>query len=206
MRVVRTTAGSHDDPGRMALAPAPGRGHDRQMEPSVDQLSRPTRRSVAVEVMVCGSPDRGDDGAPAAALRRMRGELPLDVTIRAVGELDVDDLLAIAVGAGVVVVDAVVGIPVGSVISWPLTGLIGQGATVHMRSSKALALPEVVGVAEMIRGHPLRGRIVAIGGGRFRLGRGVSRPVAAGLAAFSDAILDAIRQVRPVSDPEQRDS
>ncbi len=176
------------------------------MEPSVDLPRRPTAPgpgTVAVEIMVCGSPDRGDDGAPAAAIRRVRTELPFDVIVRTIVQLDVDDLLSIAAGAGVVIVDAVVGIPVGSVVSWPLTGLIGKGDAVRSRSSRALALPEVVGLAEMIRGRPLRGRIVAIGGGRFRLGRGVSRPVAAGLAAFSEAILDAIRQVRPVLEPDQ---
>ena len=74
----------------------------------LSRRTRPTRRgaTVAVEVLVCGSPDRGDDGAPLAVMRRLRDQLPTDVTMRAVGMLDVDDLLSVPAGAGVVIVDA----------------------------------------------------------------------------------------------------
>ncbi|HEX7951342.1 MAG TPA: hydrogenase maturation protease [Candidatus Limnocylindrales bacterium] len=157
--------------------------------------------AVAVEVLVCGSPDRGDDGAPMAVMARLREQLPPDVTMRAVGMLDVDDLLSIPAGAGVVIVDAATGIDPGAIVELALNGLIGRSDGVHPRSSHALTLPEVVGLAEMLRGHPLCGRIVAIGGAHFGLGSSFSRPVSAALDPLSEAIVQAVTSVRPPSIP-----
>ena len=153
--------------------------------------------AVAVEVLVCGSSDRGDDGAPMAATGSLGSSLPPDVAVRTVGQLDIDDLLSIPRDAGVVVVDAATGIDPGAVVELPLSGLIGQDEQIHPRSSHALAIREVVGLAEMIRGRPFRGRIVAIGGSQFGLGRPFSRPVAAGLPTLAATILDAVADVRP---------
>jgi hydrogenase maturation protease len=163
----------------------------------------PARRgpAVAVEVLVCGSPDRGDDGAPMAVMGRVRGQLPPDVTMRAVGQLDVDDLLSVPFGAGVVIVDAATGIDPGGIVDLALTGLIGRSDGVHPRSSHALTLPEVVGLAEMLRGRPLNGRIVAIGGVHFGLGSSLSRPVNAALDQLSEAIVSAAASVRPAASP-----
>jgi hydrogenase maturation protease len=164
--------------------------------------SRARRGStVGVEVLVCGSPDRGDDGAPIAASQLLRGKLPADVAMRVVGMLDVDDLLSIPPGAGVVIVDAATGIDPGMVVDLGLTGLIGRQGGVHPRSSHALALPEVVGLAEMMRGRPLRGRIVAIGGAQFGLGEPFSHPVSSALRQLSEAVLEAVVHVRPSGDP-----
>lgn len=157
--------------------------------------------AVAVEVLVCGSPDRGDDGAPIAASELLQGSLPPDVAMRVVGQLDVDDLLSIPPGGGVVIADAATGIDPGAIVDLALTGLIGQQDGVRPRSSHALALPEVVGLAEMMLGRPLRGRIVAIGGAQFGLGEPFSEPVSAALRALSDAIIEAVGHVRPSGDP-----
>ena len=163
------------------------------------RLRRPARgrSAVAVEILVCGSPDRGDDGAPIAASALVRGRLAPDVTMRVVGQLDVDDLLSIPAGAGVVIVDAATGVEPGEIVDLALTGLIGQPDAIHPRSSHALALPEVVGLAEMMRGRPLCGRIVAIGGAHFGFGHPISPRVAKALSTLSETILDAVDQVRP---------
>jgi hydrogenase maturation protease len=163
--------------------------------------ARPPRHAaaVAVEVLVCGSPDRGDDGAPLAVMGRLRDQLPTDVTMRAVGMLDVDDLLSVPAGAGVVIVDAATGIEPGTIVDLALNGLIGRSDGVHPRSSHALTLPEVVGLAEMLRGRPMRGRIVAIGGAHFGLGSSFSRAVNASLDPLSEAIVEAVTSVRPPS-------
>jgi len=157
--------------------------------------------TIAVEVLVCGSPDRGDDGAAFAAAKLLHGKLPPDVTMRVVGMLDVDDLLAVPPGAGVVIVDAATGVDPGAIVDLALTGFIGSQNGVHPRSSHALALPEVVGLAEMMRGRPLRGRIVAIGGTRFGLGDAFSRAVSARIGQLADAIEQAIADIRPVARP-----
>jgi hydrogenase maturation protease len=170
--------------------------------PASDPAS-PARRgpAIAVEVLVCGSSDRGDDGAPLAAMELLRASLPRDVALRVVGQLDVLDLLSVPPGAGVVIVDAATGIDPGAIVDLALTGLIGQPDRIRPRSSHALALPEVVAVAETIGGRPVRGRIVVIGGAQFGLGEPFSWPVWAALRPLSDAILEAIGQLRPPGDP-----
>lgn len=158
---------------------------------------RAGRSRHAVVVLVCGSTDRADDGAPIAACAIVGRDLPTDVLLKVVGQIDIDDLLAIGPEAGVVVVDTATGLHAGEVVDLPFTGL-GEGTTlVRPRSSHALAIPEVVGLAAMIRGRPFRGRVVAIGGIRFGLGRPLSRSVEAALPAFAQAILAAVAFVRP---------
>ena len=152
--------------------------------------------TVAVEVLVCGSPDRGDDGAPIAAAAILREDLPDDVRVRSVGQLDIDDLLAVSADARVVVVDAAVGIPAGRIVELPLTALVGGDARLRPRSSHALAFPEVIGLAEVMRGRPMRGVIVAIGGKAYGLGAAFSPRVAKAIPALVAAIRDAIRRVR----------
>lgn len=151
-------------------------------------------RAVAVEVLVCGSPDRGDDGAPIAAAALLRDRLPIDVRLRIVGQLDVDDLLRVPTGACVVIIDAAKGIRPGRIIELPLDGLLTRQDRLRARSSHALAIPEVIGVADLIRGHPLRGRIVVIGGAEFGLGAPLSDHVAEAVPALAAAVLVAINR------------
>jgi hydrogenase maturation protease len=151
---------------------------------------------VAVEVLVCGSPDRGDDGAAIAAAALIGQHAADNVVIRVVGSLDIDHLLAIPADAGVVIVDCAVGIRAGRIVELPLTGLIGRDDGPRPRSSHALAFPEVIGLAEFIRGRPLCGRVVVVGGSAFGFGDPFSRPVAAALPALATAVLDAVEDVR----------
>ena len=159
-----------------------------------DTASRPS--PVLVEVLICGSPDRGDDGAAPAAEGILGAELPNGVRLRIVGRLDIDDLLYIPTGAAVVVVDAAAGLRPGRVVSLPLDGLGASGQPLRPRSSHALAFPEVVGLAELIRGHPIRGRIVAVGAEDFALGGALSERVAAAIPALVEAVRVAIEQLR----------
>jgi hypothetical protein len=149
-----------------------------------------------VEVLACGDPDRGDDAASIAALAELEADLPSDVTVRLVGQLDIDDLLAVPPGAGAVVVDTATGVDPGWVVEIPFVGFAGRESGIHARSSDALGRPETVGLASMIRGRPVIGVLVAIGGASFGPGDVLSWPVAAGLCTFRVAILDAIDRVR----------
>jgi hydrogenase maturation protease len=154
-----------------------------------------SRRHVSVTVLACGSIDRGDDGAAIEACRRLRSRLPADAAVRVVGQLDVDDLLAIPDGSAVVVVDAARGVRPGAIRSIPLGGLLATPGSIRPRSSHALAMPEVIGLADMIRGHPLHGRIVVIGGREFGLGAPFSERVARRLDHFCAAIHGAIAEL-----------
>jgi hydrogenase maturation protease len=149
-----------------------------------------------VDVLVCGSPERGDDGAALAALARLVAILPADVRVRVVGRLEVDHLLAVPLQAGVVVVDTATGVDPGRIVRLPLRGLVGRETGLRLRSSYALAVPEVIGLAEMMHRRPLVGAVVAIGGLEFGLGDAFSWPVSTALRAFGEAIVGAIDRVR----------
>jgi hydrogenase maturation protease len=159
--------------------------------------ARPTR---PVDVLICGSSDRGDDGAPLAARRLLR-DLPSGASVRAVGQLDIDDLLAVPANGAAVIVDAATGVEPGIILELPLRGFLGDGAAPRPRSSHALAMPEVIGVADMVRGRPLVGRIVVIGARRFGLGQPLSRRVEAAVPALADAIRRAVRAVAESDTP-----
>jgi hydrogenase maturation protease len=159
----------------------------------------PSRRAappIAAEVLVCGSSDRGDDGAPIAAADALRADLPDDVRVRVVGQLDIDDLLDVPAGARVVIVDAAIGIRPGEIVELPLTGLLGGEERIRPRSSHALAIPEVIGLAGLIRGRPLEGRVVVIGGVAFGLGASLSPNVARAIPGLVRAIRDAVERDR----------
>jgi hydrogenase maturation protease len=174
---------------------------DRSVPPG-----RASRRGVAtnIDVLVCGSNDRGDDGAPLAASRLLEADPPPYARVRRIGQLDVDDLLAIAPGGGVVVVDAATGIDPGTIVALPLRALLGTDAAVQPRSLHALAIPEVMGLADMIRGRPLAGRIVVIGARRFGLGRPLTRRVAKAVPGLAEAVRVAIEQVAETIREERR--
>jgi hydrogenase maturation protease len=152
--------------------------------------------AVAVEVLICGSADRGDDGAAIIAAEALRPRLDPDVRMRAVGRLDIDDLLGVPAGAAVVIVDAATGLRRGQIVDLPMNGLVDRGDGLRPRSSHMLEFREVIGLADMLRGHPLPGRIVAIGGGTFGLGAPLSPGVARALPALAGAIIDAVRRLR----------
>lgn len=165
--------------------------------PSVDPSRGPaTPAGTRVEVLVCGLPRHGDDAAAAAALEHLAPALEGDVRARMVGQLDLEDLLAVAPGAGIVVVDTAVGLAPGWIVEFPVGGLAGRATGVHPRASLVLSSPETIEVASVIRDRPLVGMLVAIGGLDFGLGEPLSWPVQAGMAGFERAIIDAIARVR----------
>jgi hydrogenase maturation protease len=166
----------------------------RDVPRSADALAAvPT---TVVEVLACGAPERGDDGAAVIAVGRLADLLPDDVRTRIVGQLDIDDLLAVPPGAGAIVVDTAVGLDPGWIVQIPFSGLAGRESGIRPRSSHALSIPETIGVASIIRGRPLQGMVVAIGGVDFGLGEALSWPVAAAMDAFVLAVADAVGRVR----------
>jgi hydrogenase maturation protease len=161
------------------------------------------RPQIAVEVLLCGSRNAGDDGVPLAVGPLIAKRLPADVRVKAVGTLDIDALLAVPSGAATVIVDSAVGIEPGAIVSIPLNGLIGHEG-LRARSSHALAFPEVIGLAELMRGVPLSGRIVMIGATRFGPGKPVSKRVGLAFPELIRATLEAVDLVRPSTGPVGR--
>ena len=151
-------------------------------ERTEDSVPVPT---TLIEILACGAPDRGDDGAAVIAVARLADDLPDDVRTRTVPK-----------GAGAIVVDTATGVDPGWIVEIPFSGLAGRESGIRPRSSHALSIPETIGVASIIRGRPLQGMVVAIGGVDFGFGEALSWPVAAAMDALVLAIADAVGRVR----------
>lgn len=141
-------------------------------------------------VLVCGDRYRRDDGAAHAALDRL-ADLPRSVEVRRVGQLEPDDLVAAVTSGSCLVVDTVRGVEPGTVIAMPLASLGRGGPT--PASTHALPLVTVIGLAEALGADLRKATFLGIGGQRFGLGQGLSRPVERGLDAFAATIDGAVR-------------
>ena len=132
-------------------------------------------------ILVCGDRHRSDDGAALVAAERL-GDLPAQVGIRVVGQLEPDDLVAATATGSCLVLDAVRGVAPGGVLALPLADMVAGGPPAA--SSHALPLPTVVALAEALGAHLDRATFVGIGGEQFGLGEGLSPAVAGGLEAY----------------------
>ena len=149
-----------------------------------------------VRLIVCGSADRGDDGAALSAVAHL---LPtLDATdrehleVRRCPQLDVADLLDLGPDEACVIVDTVVGVEPGKIVTLTLPELAHRDGGATPRSSHALPIDQVLGIAEAMRGRLPGGAFVGIGGLWFGFGTVQSRAVRAGLPRFATAIGMAI--------------
>lgn len=148
-----------------------------------------------LRILVCGSADRGDDGAAlnavAHVLPRLDQRLRQQLEIRRCVQLDAADLIAITDGEACLVLDTVVGVEPGEVVELELDDLADRGS-VSPRSSHALPIDQTLGIARVCRGALPRGRFVGIGGKWFGFGQTRSRALRAGMAGFERAIESAI--------------
>ena len=157
-----------------------------------------TLAAPTIRVLVCGSADRGDDGAALCAvahvLPRLEPELRQRVEVRRCPQLDAADLIDVADGEACLVLDTVVGVEPGSVVRIPLDELTQlEGAA--PRSSHALPISEVLGIAEAIRGQLPRGSLVGIGGKWFGFGETRSRALRDGMQEFERITELAIQEL-----------
>jgi len=162
-----------------------------------------TIRPPSVRLLVCGSADRGDDGAPLSAAARLLPLLETEVRegleVRRCPQLDVNDIVDVAAGEACVIVDTVIGVEPGSIVTLSLAELAARAGGVTPRSSHALPIDQVLGIAEALRGSLPPGAFVGIGGLWFGFGSMQSRVVRAAPPALQDAIRAAIAGAdRPV--------
>lgn len=151
-----------------------------------------------VRLLICGSADRGDDGAALCAVAGLLAGLPphllsvLDV--KRCEQLELEHLLELPLEGACVIVDAVIGLPVGQVVTIPLAELPARDAAAGPtpRSSHVLPIGQLVAIAQVMRDAPLRGFFVGIGGRSFGFGRALGRPVRAALPAYRSAIEAAL--------------
>ena len=149
-----------------------------------------------VHVLICGEPLRGDDAAAPLAAEMLPPDVLALATITDLGQRGGEALLNVPADAAVVVADAAVGIPAGRIVVLPLEDVArpaGSGAS--PASSHTLPPDQVLALADEMRGSPLRGTFVGIGGAEFRFGEPPSEEVAAALPAFAAALADEIRRL-----------
>lgn len=154
---------------------------------------RPTLR-----VLICGSADRGDDGAALSAIAHVLPDLEpairQRIEIRRCLQLDPADLIDVPEDEACLVLDTVVGVEPGRVIEVPLIELIDHGR-IAPRSSHALPIQQVLGIAEAVRGSLPPGRFIGIGGKWFGYGTTRSRALRSGMPAYEAAVRAAIARL-----------
>jgi hydrogenase maturation protease len=154
--------------------------------------------ALRVRLLVCGAGDRGDDGAALAAAATLLPTLDEEhrawLEIRRCGQLDVEDLLDLPAGMAGVIVDAAVGIEPGQIVIIPFEQLLAGDTGTGPRSSHALPITQVLGLATTLRDRPLRGSFVGIGGRRFGFGQSLSRAVRSAMPTFRTAIVEEIER------------
>lgn len=152
-----------------------------------------------LRILVCGTADRGDDGAALAAISHvlpvLADDLRARIEVRRCRQLEVTDLLAVGPGESCLVIDTVVGVEAGRVVSIPLDELARHPAGVAPRSSHALSLDDALLIAEAVRGGLPIGTFVGIGGKWFGYGERYSRAVKGALPAFAVAIRQSIEDL-----------
>jgi hydrogenase maturation protease len=164
-------------------------------------MSAPT---PALRLLVCGNADRGDDGAALCAVAHVLPTLDPAVSrrleVRRCSQLDATDLIEVGQDEACLVLDTVIGIEPGSVIELTLEEL-AQSTTIAPRSSHALPVAQVLGIADAVRGGLPAGRLLGIGGKWFGFGNVRSRALRAGMPAYERAIVAAIEDLlgtRPI--------
>lgn len=151
-----------------------------------------------VRLLVCGSAERGDDGAALSAVAGLLARLPpyllTVLEVRRCEQLDLEDLLDLPVGTACVITDAVVGLSVGQIVTIPLSDLPARDSATGPvpRSSHLLPIGQLVAITQVMRDAPLDGSFVGVGGRSFGFGRALGRPVRAALPAFRVAIEAAL--------------
>jgi hydrogenase maturation protease len=153
----------------------------------------------AVRLLVCGNADRGDDGAALAAVAHF---LPLledpirhRIEVRRCAELGPGDLIDVPAGQACIVVDTVVGVDAGTVVTMPLEALACGANGVSPRSTHGLSIDEVLGIVASVRGGLPAGVLVGIGGRRFGFGGRRSRAVTLAMRAFERTTEGEVRRL-----------
>jgi hydrogenase maturation protease len=153
-------------------------------------------RADPVAVLICGERLRGDDGVAVLAASLLPYDVAALASITEVGQLSVEALLAAASDAAVIVVDSAVGVAPGRVVVLPLSALAsGSGGDVAPASTHAMPARQVLMLAAELRGAPIGGIFIGLGGMAFGLGEELSPAVAAGLPEFAAAIESEIRRL-----------
>ena len=121
-------------------------------------------------------------------------EAPIGENLTNGADLAVEDLLALSPGSAAIVVDAVVGVEPGRLVSFDLAELPAQASRLRPHSTHQLPLDQVVGMAELL-GAVVRGTFVGVGGLDFGYGQPLSEPVRHALPSLRAALTAEIERL-----------
>ena len=173
----------------MAAVPGDPEGHHRQV---MSEL-RPVR------LLVRGTGEQGDGAAAFMAVSSLLQDLPGTLAalldIRWCEQLEIEDLLDVPPSVGCVIVDTLVGMPLGSMATIPLCDLPDHAGVIDTRPTPSCLMPigQLMAIAEILRDEPLDGALVGIGGGPTGLADARDTQVRRALPAFQVAIEAALR-------------
>ena len=148
-----------------------------------------------VTVFACGDPLRGDDGVGPTVARALSSQILAMADMRVVGALEPEHLTQLPASTRVVIVDAVVGPPAGTIVELDLGALARQARRVTTTSSHQLPLDRVVALAQTLRDEPLEGCFVGVAIGSVAIGSGIGEEVRAALPALQDAMARAVESL-----------
>ena len=155
-----------------------------------------------LRLLVCGTAERGDDGAALAAISHVLPTFPdalrVRIEIRRCSSFAAADIIDVGSGLSCVLIDTVVGVEPGQVITLPLDALARGHVGIALRSSHTLDVNAELLLAEAVRGALPPGTLVGIGGKWFGYGDRYSRAVRCGLPAFADAIRLTVEEMLSV--------
>ena len=154
---------------------------------------------MKTRLLVCGNADRGDDGAAIDAAESLLPGLSNQqrerIEVVRCGQLDIEDLLDAPSGASLLIMDAAVGVPSGTIVRRTFDELVSDSTGPAPHSSHALPIAQVVGVARQLSDAPLDGLFIGIGASDYGFGMGLSDPVRRGLAEYVAAVGRAIGEL-----------
>jgi len=154
---------------------------------------------VNTRLLVCGNTDRRDDGAAVHAAESLLPDLAQKqrelIDVVRCGQLDIEDLLDAPVGAPLVIMDAAIGVPSGTIVRRTFDELVSDATGPAPHSSHALPIAQVVGVARQLSDAPLDGLFIGIGASDFGFGTSLSDPVRRALPDYVAAVAGAIGEL-----------
>lgn len=150
-------------------------------------------------LLVCGNADRRDDGAAIQAAESLLPDLMKEqrehIDVVRCGQLEIEDLLDAPAGTPLLIMDAAVGVPSGTIVRRTFDELVSDATGPAPHSSHALPIAQVVGVARQLSDAPLDGLFVGIGASDYGFGTGLSDPVRRGLPEYVAAVGTAIGEL-----------
>ena len=157
----------------------------------------------SVRLFVCGTADRGDDGAALSAVATLLPSLPSalleHLEVRRCGHLRAEDILGMPSGEFAVVVDAAIGVPPGHVVAVPIRTLGDIAGGPMPRSFQESGLEAIFAAAHAETPDAMpEGVFVGIGGRRFGYGRPLSRSVRLAMSSFQEVIATELARLANV--------